>query len=128
MKKAILLVCVAIVAFFAVMFVVDYDHGGFQITINNNLDKDVRHLSIEYPGGPKVITVSAHSTKHVHLVPDVHGEASINLVYETGQGKQSTAIFGYIEPGYKGEAVINIDSLKDNGELDLTIKENLDNY
>ncbi|AZN40985.1 hypothetical protein [Paenibacillus albus] len=128
MKRAILFICVAIVAFFAVMIVVDYDHGGFQITIKNNLDKDVRHLSINYPGGPKVITVSAHSTKRVHIVPDTRGEASIVLVYETGNGKQQADIFGYIEPGYKGEAIIYIDSLKDNGELGLTVDEKLNVY
>ncbi|REE94550.1 hypothetical protein A8990_101346 [Paenibacillus taihuensis] len=128
MKNIVLLVFVTIVAYFAVMAVVDHDQSGFTITIQNNLDQTVNELTITYPGGPKMVSLKAHSKKRIHIVPKVHGEGSIKLEYETGHGKQESYIFGYIEPGYSGKATVDIDSSKENGELDFKVKDELDLY
>jgi hypothetical protein len=101
---------------------------GFSITIKNNTNQQINNLLIEFPEGTEAISLEAKSKIKTTLNPKDFGEAEISLRYEENKINQKEIIFGYIEPGYTGSAIIEIKSIRDNGQLEIKVDSKLDIY
>jgi hypothetical protein len=128
MKKIAILASLFLLVFLVFLIAKAEEHDGFKITIHNKVDKEIHNLIIDYPGGPTVVDMESKSKKTIKIRPENFGEASINLIYEANQSKQSEIIFGYIERGYSGKANIDIESIHEDGELNLSIREKVNLY
>jgi hypothetical protein len=101
---------------------------GFRITVHNNMEQSISHLVITYPNGSKEFEMEPRSVKTIHVHPKNFGEGSIHLVYNEGQAHQEMIVFGYIENGYNGRADVSIDTVAENGELQVTVQEKTNLY
>jgi hypothetical protein len=127
MKKKLLFV-IALPIIFVIVFYLKSSDEGFRVTIKNNTNQQINNLVIEFPGGTIVISLEAKSKIKTTVIPKDFGEAEILLRYDENKINQREIIFGYIEPGYSGSAIIEINSIRDSGQLGIKVDSKLDNY
>lgn len=128
MRKVFLAIIVLFVLFVLILSISHRKEAGFRITVHNNLDQSISHLVLTYPNGSKEFELEPRSVKTIHVHPKKFGEGSINLIYNINQVHQEVMVFGYIENGYNGRAGVSIDSVLDNGELQVTVQEKTNLY
>jgi hypothetical protein len=129
MKKGFALVIVLIVIVFAVIYI-DIEPAGFDITIKNETAEEITDLYITYneitadieippiaPGGEYKLTVRPK---------EEFGENSMTVYYlDTAGLKREETTFGYFEEGYHGEATIVLNSIDEQGVIQMTISEKM---
>jgi hypothetical protein len=129
MKKGFALVVVFILILIAVVYI-DIEPAGFDITIKNETAEEITDLNITYneiieeikippiaPGGEYKLTVRPK---------EEFGENSMTMYYlDTAGLKREETIFGYFEEGYYGEATIVLNSVDQQGEIQMTISEKM---
>jgi hypothetical protein len=128
MKKKVLLIIVLSIICVTVFYLNTSYGKGFSIIIKNNTNLQINNLVIEFPGGTKAISLKEKSKIKTNVIPKDFGEAEILLRYEENKINQREIIFGYIEPGYAGSAIIEINSIMDNGQLEIKVDSKLDTY
>ncbi|NIK71594.1 hypothetical protein [Paenibacillus sp. BK720] len=106
----------------AIMVLSHKSDEGFRITVHNQLEEDISQLVLVFPNGTQTFGLKAHSEQKLHVLPQNFGEGSITLRYEDELTKQEITIFGYIENNYRGKADVTIDSIADNGALQVKVK------
>ncbi|WP_090998196.1 hypothetical protein [Bacillus sp. 491mf] len=109
-----------------ILYFVFFNHG-FDITITNKSDQDIKNLIIIDGGKTKQITIpTINSNKQYKTkiyLKDV-GENSLTLNYQDNNKKmQKVVIFGYFEGKGKGTIDIVIKSVRQDGTLDIQVKQ-----
>jgi hypothetical protein len=103
---------------------------GFDIQIVNNLDQPVSGLYITYQNitsDVPIPEIMAHSKYELNIDPsEEFGENSMLLYYFDKDGnKQEERLVGYFEKGYWGTVKVWIQSIDEDGKMELKIEENL---
>jgi hypothetical protein len=129
MKKGFALVIVFILIVIAVVYI-DIEPAGFDLTIKNETAVEITDLYITYneiteeinippidPGGEYKLTVRP---------TEEFGENSMTMYYlDTAGIKRKETIFGYFEEGYYGEATIVLNTIDQQGVIQMTISEKM---
>ncbi|MCM3628562.1 hypothetical protein M3194_14450 [Paenibacillus glycanilyticus] len=126
MRKSYLIVIILFIM--AVMVLARHNENGFRITVHNKLDQSIPELVMTFPHGTKTFRMEADSVRTIHVDPKNFGEGSINLIYEGEQGQQEIMVIGYIEEGYEGKADVSIDSVSEQGELQVKVQQDVNLY
>lgn len=103
---------------------------GFDITVENETNKEVTGLYLTYDNIKKVIKIPSivsgeKYTLNVNPSEDNNfSEAALKLEYIDNRGNLHTEyVIGYFEKGYSGQAVIKIKSIDEKGKLKLEVKD-----
>ncbi|MWC26667.1 hypothetical protein [Paenibacillus sp. MMS18-CY102] len=123
MRKGLFFLAILLVISVITVALIVGKQEGISITVHNNLDQSLINLKIEYPNGSIIAEVAAISKMKLQLYPKYFGEGSIKLQYEAQGVEQNEMIFGYIEEGFSGKAVVTINSIKPNGQLEVLVQE-----
>jgi hypothetical protein len=129
MKKGFALVVLFIFIVIAVVYI-DIEPAGFDLTIKNDTAEEITDLYITYneiteeinippiaPGGEYKLTVRP---------TEEFGENSMTMYYlDTAGIKREETIFGYFEEGYYGEATIILNTIDQQGVIQMTISEKM---
>lgn len=110
---------------------------GFDIQIDNDTNQEISGLNITYDHIKSDIympTVEPGESYSLHIDPEEDSdeqfsEAALKLEYEDENGILHTEyVIGYFEAGYSGKAVIDIQSVDDNGKLEVVIESDTSLY
>ncbi|MGG2014608.1 hypothetical protein [Bacillus sp. S10(2024)] len=109
-----------------ILYFVFFNHG-FDITINNKTNRDIENLTITDGRRLQKFKIpTIHSNKQYKTkikLKDV-GENSLTLNYQDNNKKiHKVIIFGYFEGRGKGAIDIVIKSIRQDGTLDIQIKQ-----
>ncbi|SFI27411.1 MULTISPECIES: hypothetical protein [unclassified Bacillus (in: firmicutes)] len=109
-----------------ILYIVLFYHG-FDITITNKTDQDIKNLIIIDGRKTKQITIpTIDSNKQYKTKIDLKdvGENSLTLNYQDNNKKmQEVVIFGYFEGKGTGTIDIVIRSIRQDGTLDIQVKQ-----
>lgn len=109
-----------------ILYIVFFYHG-FDITITNKTDQDIKNLILIDGRKTKQITIpTIDSNKQCKTKIDLKdvGENSLTLIYQDNNKKmQKVVIFGYFEGKGKGTIDIVIKSIRQDGTLDIQVKQ-----
>lgn len=136
MKKIIIVVIIVIIAALGfVTFKVEQD--GFDIRLKNETNSKVSGLYITYDNIKSDIAIPVIASGDEYILnvnPEEvsnndFNEAALKLEYKDYEGNLHTEyVIGYFEKGYSGKAIIKINSIDDNGKLEMEIKDNTSLY
>ncbi|MGD6853907.1 hypothetical protein ACQCVO_02425 [Bacillus infantis] len=136
MKKTIVTIIVVIIG--ASGFVTfKAGQEGFNIRVENETNKAVSGLYLTYDNIKSDIEIPSIASGEKYTLNvnpnensnDDFSEAALKLEYKDNKGISHTEyIIGYFEKGYSGEAVINIESMDEDGNLEVEIKDNTTLY
>lgn len=131
LNKKTVIITVAIVFLVALSFTVYTflnSSKGFEILINNNTNKEISGLNITYNNITKDITVPnilPQSNFKFNINPKENfGENTMKMYYYDKTNKKHEEILvGYFEKGYRGKVYIEINSINDNGKLEVKVDQ-----
>lgn len=110
---------------------------GFDITVENETNKEVTGLYLTYDNIKKVIKIPSIASGekyplNVNPSEDSNNnfsEDALKLEYKDNRGNLHTEyVIGYFEKGYSGQAVIKIKSIDEKGKLKLEVKDDTSLY
>ena len=130
-KKIIIIIL--LVGFIGGIFLFFSDREGFDITVDNQTNVEISGLYLTYDNinsDIEIPSISSGKEYEFNVNPTEElGESSIKLHYKDKKGKLHTEyVFGYIEKGYSGDAIITLKTIDKNGKVQIEIDENTSLY
>lgn len=130
MKKVIIFMLLGFVAGYYFTSLTD---RGFTIEIRNETNAEVSGMYLTYYTSSSNIDIPAIPANKKHKLnvnpTEEFSETSMELQYQDKQGRlHSDTVFGYIEKGYSGEAIVTIQSVDEDGKLQIEVEENTSLY
>jgi len=123
MKKIIIVVLLALGLGGYLLF---SGQEGFDITVKNQTNKEISGLYLTYDNitsDLKIPTISPGKEYKFNVTPtEDFGENSMKLHYKDHKGQLHTEyVFGYFEKGYSGDASVILQSIDENGKMQIEI-------
>ncbi|MET3194110.1 hypothetical protein [Bacillus sp. OAE603] len=132
MKKILVVITIMIIGLVGIK---GYDliHGGFEIKIKNQTNKELSGLYLTYDNiksDIKIPLIDLNKDYKLNVNPSKDiGESSMKLHYKDNKGKlHKETVIGYFEGGYSGDILIKIKSIDADGKLKFNIKEDISLY
>ncbi|MEB1808449.1 MAG: hypothetical protein LPK26_14355 [Bacillaceae bacterium] len=130
MKKVIIFILLGFVAgyYFTSLF-----DRGFKIEIRNDTNAEISGMYLTYYTSiPNVDIPAIGANKKYKLKvnpTEDFSETSMELQYKDKQGRlHQETVFGYIEQGYSGEAIVTIQLIDEEGKLQIEVEEKISFY
>ncbi|MGE7762484.1 hypothetical protein [Peribacillus sp. NPDC097895] len=106
---------------------------GFNIKVKNHTDEDISGLHLSYDhinSDINIPSIQPGKEYKLNVTPtEDFTESSMILHYKDREGKLHTeSIIGYFEKGYVGKAIITLESMDKNGEIQMTVKDDTKIY
>lgn len=129
MKKLLLLVSVFTVLVAAAVYF-NQGKAGFEVNFKNETGVVVKELFLTYNNIESDIEIpplGAHEEISVRVEPtEEFGENSMGMYYKDNSGVlHKETVIGYFEQGYSGAAVVTLNSINDNGVIDVAVEEKM---
>ena len=126
-KKIIIIIL--LVGFIGGIFLFFSDHEGFNITVDNQTNTEISGLYLTYDNiksNIEIPSILSGKEYEFNVNPtEEFGEGSMKLHYKDKKGKLHTEyVFGYIEKGYSGKAIITLKTIDKNGNIQIEIEKN----
>lgn len=103
-----------------------------EVVLNNDTDQEITGLTITYEGIKEDVTVppiAAEDTEVVSINPkkqseEDFSEGTLLLTYTDEAGTIHTeTVIGYFEKGYRADAEVTIQSIEEEGKLNMEIED-----